>query len=219
MCPAKRLLASFMTLIGNTRDRYGAMAVALHWLMAALLVVLAALGLYMVRLPDAGFDKTKVTLILYHKELGMLALALTALRLGWRVGNVLPRLMQSLPDWQQVAARFVHLNFYALMVALPISGWLMSSADGIPVSFLGLFQLPDVIDRDPYLFQVLLTLHKWLGYGLVALLCVHAGAALWHHFIARDQTLRSMLPRSGSAETISASARKRTPRHPAVRLP
>jgi len=179
--------------IGNTEERYGAVAVGLHWMMAALLVSLLALGLYMVRLPDAGFDTLKIWLILYHKSLGMLALALAALRLGWRVTNALPRLVENLPDWQKVVARFVHLTFYALMFALPISGWLMSSASGFPVSFLGLFNLPDLIGRDDYLFQVFVAVHKCLANALVALLLVHAGAALRHHFLFEDDTLHRML--------------------------
>jgi cytochrome b561 len=195
--------------IQNTEERYGVAAIGFHWMMAVLLVSLLALGLYMVRLPDAGFDTLKIWLILYHKSLGMLALALATLRLGWRVTNALPRLVEDLPDWQKVVARFVHLTFYALMFALPISGWLMSSASGFPVSFLGLFELPDLIRRDDYLFQVFVAVHKCLAYTLAALIVIHAGAALRHHVIFRDDTLRRMLlgrPRP------SPSAPKR-PRH------
>ena len=108
-----------MRPINNMETGYGIVAVALHWLMAVLLIVLTAVGLYMVRLPDVGFDTTKIMLILYHKDLGMLALALAAVRLAWRVTNTLPRLVEHLPDWQKVVARFVHLSFYALMLALP----------------------------------------------------------------------------------------------------
>jgi cytochrome b561 len=180
--------------LANTRHRYGAVAVLLHWSMAILVIGLAALGVYMVALPDAGFDTRKITLILYHKELGVLAFGLAVLRLAWRVSNVLPRLVAHLPDWQKIAARFVHLSFYALMLALPITGWLMSSAAGIPVSFLGFFTLPDVIPRNDHLFQRFIELHKWLGYILGLLILVHAGAALRHHFVFKDDSLRRVLP-------------------------
>lgn len=180
--------------IENTHEQYGAVAVLLHWLMALFLAGLIALGLYMVSLPDVGFDKKKITLIIYHKELGLVALALMVLRLAWRFSNVIPRLVEDLPDWQKIAARFVHLCFYALMLALPITGWLMSSAAAIPVSFLGLFTLPDIVQKDDYLFQVFIGIHKALGYALIAFISVHVGAALRHHFIQKDETLRRMLP-------------------------
>jgi cytochrome b561 len=182
-----------MTPIVNTEAGYGAIAIALHWVMAALLIGLAALGLYMVALPDVGFDTRKIALILYHKELGMLALALFVVRLAWRVSNILPHLVEHLPDWQKVAARFVHLCFYALMFALPMTGWLMSSAAGIPVSLLELFTFPDLIGRNDYLFKQLIDIHKWLSYALLVFIVVHAAAALIHHFRYRDDTLRRML--------------------------
>jgi cytochrome b561 len=183
-----------MTPLENSEDRYGAVALLFHWSMALLVIGLAALGLYMVTLPDVGFDTEKVTLVLYHKEFGVLALVLLAPRLSWRVTHILPRLVETLPDWQKVAARFVHLALYGLLFALPMSGCLMSSAAGIPVSFFGLFMLPDFAHRDAELFQRCAALHQWLGYVLVLLIFVHAGAALRHHFAFRDDTLRKMLP-------------------------
>ncbi|SDC15547.1 cytochrome b561 [Variovorax sp. CF079] len=183
-----------MTPIENTEDRYGAVAILLHWLMAFLVIGLLALGIYMVTLPDVGFNTKKITLILYHKELGLLVLVLLAVRLGWRLTNVLPQLVAHLPDWQKIAARFVHLSFYALMFVLPMTGWLMSSAAGIPVSFFGFFTLPDFLPRDDHLFQRLIDVHKWLAYVLVLVIFVHVGAALRHHFVFKDDTLRKMLP-------------------------
>lgn len=182
-----------MMPFANTAQRYGLVAIMLHWLMATLLVALVALGLYMVSLPDAGFDKKKITLILLHKEYGLVALCLVALRLVWRVGNVLPALVENLPGWQKVAARFVHLSFYGLMFALPLSGWLMSSAAAIPVYAFG-WKLPDFIARDDHLFHALIEVHKWLSFALIACFMVHAGAALRHHFLLGDDTLKKMLP-------------------------
>lgn len=182
-----------MTQFENTEHRYGAIAVVLHWLMAILIIALAELGLYMVGLPDVGFDTKKITLILYHKECGLLVLILVAPRLAWRLTQIIPQLAAHLPDWQKIVARFVHLTFYALMLALPITGWLMSSAAGIPVSLFGLLTLPDLVPPNEYLFQRLIELHKWLGYGLIFLILVHVGAALRHHFLFKDDTLRRML--------------------------
>ena len=180
--------------LANSGQRYGAVAILLHWLMALVLIVLLAWGLYMVRLPDVGFDTRKITLIIYHKEVGMLAFVLALLRLGWRVGQVLPALVETLPDWQKVIARLVHLCLYALLLALPVSGWLMSSAAGFPVSFLGLFDLPDLVPPDELLFRTFVLAHRWLAYALIALTALHAGAALGHHFLLRDETLKKMLP-------------------------
>jgi cytochrome b561 len=174
-------------------QRYGAVAVALHWLMAIVLTVLVAFGLYMASLPDVGFDTKKIVLILYHKQIGMFALALALLRVAWRTGHALPPLVETLAEWQKVAARLVHLCLYALIFALPVTGWLMSSAAGFPVSLFGLFDLPDLVAKDDYLFQAFAQAHKWLGYALIALTAVHAGAALTHHFINKDETLKKML--------------------------
>src|SRR5512146_1119894 len=141
--PERRLGAAASTAVpialANTPRRYGVVALALHWLMAALLVALVALGVIMVDLPDAGFDTRKIMLILWHKQLGVAAFALVSARWLWRLGNPLPALAGGLPAWQRFAARFVHLCLYGLMVGLPASGWVMSSAAAIPVSFLGLF--------------------------------------------------------------------------------
>ena len=183
-----------MGQITNSDQRYGLVAIVLHWLMALLLITLLVLGLYMVELPDAGYDTRKIELILYHKELGIAAALLVALRLAWRIGNVLPALVARLPEWQKVTARFVHLSFYALMLALPITGWLMSSAAGIPVSFFGWFYLPDLISHNELLFRAFIRIHQWLAYALIACLLVHAGAALTHHLLFKDDTLRKMLP-------------------------
>ncbi len=182
-----------MIRLANTAERYGLVAIVLHWVMAALILTLVTLGLYMVSLPDAGFDKTKVTLIIFHKEYGILALALAALRLAWRVGNLLPALVEHLPDWQKVAARFVHLSFYGLMFALPVTGWLMSSAAGIPVYVFG-WNLPDFISHNDDVFHAFIEIHQWLSYALIACIVVHVGAALRHHFIFKDETLKKMLP-------------------------
>ncbi len=208
-----------MARMVNTKDGYGDISIAFHWSMAILLIALVVLGLYMVTLPDVGFDTTKITLILYHKEFGIAAFAIALLRLAWRVTNALPRLVESLPEWQQVVARFVHLSFYALMVALPVTGWLMSSAAGIPVSFLGWFVLPDLIPYDNYLFQAFIVIHKWLAYALILLFVIHAGAALRHHFLFRDDTLRKMLPRHSRGVLFNRSFPARNRQFPSAPAP
>lgn len=180
--------------LGNVSSRYGSIAIFLHWGMALLLLALVLMGLYMVRMPDVGFDQAKITLILVHKALGLAALAAVLLRLGWRVGNILPALVAPLPMWQQVAARFVHLALYGLMLALPLTGWWMSSAGGYPVTFFGWFDLPDIGPYNEYWFRASIAIHRWLAYALIAVVTLHAAAALRHHWVQRDDTLRRMLP-------------------------
>jgi cytochrome b561 len=183
-----------MTALENSENRYGAIALIFHWSMALLVIGLATSGLYMVTLPDVGFSNKKIILVIYHKELGILAFVLLAMRLSWRLTQTLPRLVENLPEWQKIAARFVHLSFYGLLIALPLSGYLMSSAAGIPVSFFGLCTLPDFAQRNDDLFNRYAGVHQWLSYGLILCVFVHTGAALRHHFLSKNDTLRKMLP-------------------------
>lgn len=172
----------------NSANRYGAVTIFLHWLMAVLIIGLLILGLYMVILP---IGLTKLKLYGWHKEYGLLALWLVILRLFWRLINVTPKL--SLPLLEKIAARTVHWAFYVFMFAMPITGWLITSAAGLPASFFGLFVLPNLIapnEESRLLFE---EIHKWLGYGLIATILLHISAALKHHFINRDDILRRML--------------------------
>lgn len=182
-----------MKKIRNTENTYGLISICLHWIIAILLFLLLGLGIYMVSLHDVGFNSEKIILILFHKEVGMLILFLVFIRFIWRLNNVLPSLSVHLPDWQKITARFVHLCFYALMFSMPITGLMMSSAAGIPVSFFGLFTFPDLISQNWHQFQMLIEIHKWLGYAFLFLIFIHVGAALRHHFIFKDDTLQKIL--------------------------
>jgi cytochrome b561 len=189
-----------MVQLANTERHYGSLAIVLHWLIALLITALIAVGIYMVGLPDAGFDDKKIMLILAHKEIGVLVLVLAAIRLVWRQLNPLPALAETVPEWQQIAAAFVHIWLYALMLAQPMTGWLMSSASGIPVDFLGLFTLTDLVQHDDELFARLRWMHDWLGLAMGALICLHAAVGVWHHFGLRDETLRKMLGLPGRSD-------------------
>ena len=175
-------------LLKNTNERFGAVAILFHWVMAILIIGLLALGLYMVRLP-ISFQKLK--LYGWHKEFGLLVLALVIVRLSWRIMNKTPKL--NLPLWEKVAAKTVHWAFYIFMFAMPLTGWLMSSASGIPVSFFGLFTMPDLISANNANRVLLDQIHEWLGYALIATVCGHAAAALKHHFIDKDDILKRMI--------------------------
>ena len=171
--------------------RYTTTAIALHWLAALLIFSTFALGVYMHELALSPF---KLKLISYHKWLGVTIFLLTVIRLAWRATHVPPPLAETIPLWQQRAAHSLHFLLYVLLFIIPVSGWLMSSAKGAPVVYLGLVQLPDLVGKDKALGDLLAEVHEMLNFGLLALVGMHVAAALKHHFIDRDTTLRRMLP-------------------------
>jgi cytochrome b561 len=182
----------------NQANRYTSTAIALHWLAALLIFSAFPLGLYV---HEMALSPLKLKLLSYHKWLGVTIFLLTVARIAWRATHTPPPLAATIPQWQQSIAHVLHLLLYILLLLIPLSGWLMSSAKGFPVVYLGLVQLPDLVDKDKLLGDLLAEVHKLLNFGLLALVGMHIGAALKHHFIERDDTLRRMLPilgRSGS---------------------
>lgn len=175
----------------NSTTRYTTTAIALHWLVALLIFAAFPLGVYVA---DLAFSPLKLKLLSYHKWLGVTIFLLTVARLAWRATHTPPPLPATIPLWQQRAAHVLHYLLYVLLLAIPLSGWLMSSAKGFPVVYLGLVQLPDLVGKNAELGDLLKTVHAALNYGLLALLGLHVAAALKHHFIDRDATLRRMLP-------------------------
>lgn len=174
--------------IKNTQDRYGVVAITLHWIIAVLIIGMLCLGLYMADLPASA---EKLKLFGWHKEYGMLILALAMMRIVWRFRSVNPTL--DIPRWERIAAHTVHWALYAFMFAMPITGWLITSAAGLPVSFFGLFVIPTLIEPNKELQHLFGDIHEYLAYGLIATICGHVGAALKHEFINKDDILRRML--------------------------
>lgn len=175
--------------IKNTSNHFGIITTSLHWVMAILLIGLVILGLYMTWIP---ISPQKLKLYGWHKELGILALMLVMIRIVWRLRNINPSL-SSLSPLERLAAHTVHWAFYAFMFAIPISGWFITSAAGLPVSFFGLFLLPNIVPANEEQRLLFEEIHKWLSYGLIATFCAHVAAALKHHFINKDDILRRML--------------------------
>lgn len=178
-----------MIPIKNTNDRFGIIAITLHWIMAFLLIGLVALGLYMTRIP---ISVQKLQYFGWHKEFGILALMLVTVRLAFRLSSLTPNLNE-LPSYEIIAARLVHFLFYIFMFALPITGWLISSAAGLPVSFFGLFILPTLIAANEANQSFFAEIHEWLAYALIVTFILHVGAALKHYFINKDKILQRML--------------------------
>jgi len=162
----------------NTNTTYGSAAKTFHWLLALLIIGMLTLGLYMEGVP-LGPDKFKLYGL--HKSTGITVLLLVALRLGWKFANVSPLLPDAMAAWEKFAAKAGHWTLYALMFAMPLSGWGMSSAAGLPVSVFGLFTLPDLVQPDKILKHNLQELHETLAWVLIGLIVLHALAALLHH--------------------------------------
>lgn len=175
----------------SVRHHYTTTAKLLHWLMATLILGLIVLGLYMEGLP---FSPEKLKLYAWHKWAGVTAFVLVLARLAWRVRNRPPPLPAGMAPVQRLAAHAGHALLYALMIAIPLSGWLMSSAKGVPTVWFGVLPLPDMLDKSEALGSLLEATHKYLNWLLIAILVGHVGAALKHHFIDRDDILVRMLP-------------------------
>ena len=171
--------------------RYTRTAIALHWLIALMLFGMFGLGLYMADLP---LSPTKLKLYSYHKWAGVTVFLLVLLRLGWRITPPVPAMPEGMPSWQVRAATAGHHLLYLLMVIVPISGWLMSSAKGFQTVWFGVLPLPDLLDKSEELGDALLLAHRLLNYLFMAVIAGHVAAALKHQFIDRDGLIMRMLP-------------------------
>lgn len=170
--------------------KYGAGARALHWVTALLVIAALIAGWRMVGLP---FSPMKLKAFSWHKWLGITVLVLTLLRLLWRAGHKPPPLL-AMPAWQRRAAQVSHGLFYLLLVLQPLVGWANSSAAGVHVVWFGVLPLPDFVPKDAALKEQLGHVHGLFGMLLSVLIVLHVLAALKHHFIDQDDTLRRMLP-------------------------
>jgi len=175
----------------NSPECYGIIAQAFHWLIAALVFAQLALGLYAAGLP---FSLARLQWLSRHKALGLTILALVLLRLGWRAMNRPPALPGSMPRWERRAAAVNHSLIYVLLVLAPLAGWLHASAAGLSASWFGLFQVPDLVPKNPQLSDLFKLLHRICVGSLAVLLLAHTGAALRHAFLLRDSVVRRMLP-------------------------
>jgi cytochrome b561 len=171
-------------------NRYPLPSIVLHWLLALLIGGGFVLGLYMHELP---LSPQKLKLYSYHKWLGVTIFALVMVRLLLRWRLPLPPLLPA-PVWQMKLAQGVHHALYLLMFAVPLSGWLMSSAKGFQTVWFGVLPLPDLVGKDETLGKLLQGVHEQLNWLLLLLVLLHAAAAIKHHFLDRDATLARMLP-------------------------
>jgi len=179
----------------STDQGWGAMVRAFHWLVAALIVAQGVIGLSMVQM---GLTPAKVRVFALHKSIGLTILGLVLLRIAWRLTEKRPADPPAMPRWQSRAARAMHLALYVLILAIPLSGWWFNSASNAPLVWFGWFDVPSLTrGLDPVWKPRALLLHQSLFWILVALLVLHVGAALWHHFRQRDNVLRRMISGAG----------------------
>ncbi|MDA8108802.1 MAG: cytochrome b [Betaproteobacteria bacterium] len=175
----------------NSSERYGIIAQALHWLIAALVLAQVALGLYAAKLP---LGLARLEWLSRHKALGVTVLALVLVRLAWRLLDRPPALPDAMPAVERRAALATHRLLYALLVLAPLAGWLLASASGLSASWFGLFRVPDLIAKNPSLVAPLKLAHKIFVALLVLAVVLHVAAALRHAVVRRDGVLHRMLP-------------------------
>lgn len=170
---------------------YTRTAIALHWLVALFILGSFVVGTYMVAL---DLSPWKLKVYSWHKWDGVTIFLLVVVRLVWRLFHPAPPLPATMRPWEHNVAGVAHALLYLLMLAVPISGWLMSSAAGIPVVYFGVLQLPDLVAKNKELFELLKTVHYVLNKTLLALIVLHVAAAVKHHVVDRDDVLVRMLP-------------------------
>ena len=177
-------------MLKNTDNRYGIVAKGFHWLLFLMLTFSIVAGNFLASMPK-GAEKLQAAGM--HKSFGVFLLLLILARLAWRLINVTPKSPEGIPAIQGRMAHAMHWVLYALMFAQPLSGILMSQAAGYPVSASGLFELPALLDKDPSLAQFFRGAHGTVWILMVLAVIGHAGAALHHHFIKKDDVLRAMV--------------------------
>lgn len=178
----------------NTAQDWSTTIKLLHWLLALAVIAMAVMGLVM---KYGDFTPVeRIRLYTLHKSVGLTILVLALLRLLIRLLDRGRPLLPPMPRWQHLAASFSHVALYVVLIGMPLTGWLYNSASGFPLQWFGQFKVPALVERSAELKALAGGLHFAGLIVLVIVLLMHAGAALQHHFVNRDNVLRSMLPRS-----------------------
>ncbi len=183
----------------NTRTRFGVIAQSFHWIIAALIVLQFVLGPIPDDLPPGQqimipFGLDKLGVLLRHRSFGMTVLMLVVLRTLWRLRSPPPDLPAPMTKAERTLARISHIAFYVLIFSMPLTGWMMSTADGDSVSWFGLFTWPSLVGKNQQAYEFLRDAHHFLGRALFFLTLLHIVAALKHQFWNKDGVLARMLP-------------------------
>ncbi len=184
-----------MTSTKPTSTRYDPIAMVLHWVLGLALIGMVAMGVYMADLP---FSPQRLKLYNWHKWAGVTILALSTLRLVWRLTHRPPLLpaavTRNMPHWQHLAHQGTLYGMYALFFAVPLIGWAYSSAAGFPIVVFGVLPLPDLVHADKALAELIKPWHQISAFSMMGLVLLHVGAALKHQFVNRDGLITRMLP-------------------------
>src|SRR5579859_471724 len=177
--------------ISGSPGRYSPVAQGFHWIIAGLIVTQFTLAWMADDLP---LGMHKLALLTRHKSFGMTVHMLAVLRLSWRLFNRPPELPAGMSRIERILAKATHVAFYVLLFAMPLTGWLMSSAKNYSVSWFGLFTWPNFIGKNEAAFDFLRATHDTLSFILLSIAILHILAALKHHFWNKDNVLLAMLP-------------------------
>ncbi len=178
-------------MIRNSVDAWGGPAKFLHWAVALLVLAQFALGGAAV---TWQLSPLKLNLFVWHESIGILILMLMGVRLMWRLANPTPNLPDRMPAWEKRLADVVHFFLYAVLMAMPLSGWVINSASNIPFRIFWWIPLPAIVEPDKAVAEVSARVHLLLFIGLSMLLLLHVGAAMRHHLVRRNGVLTRMLP-------------------------
>ncbi len=187
-----------MGALGAADRRYNGVAMTLHWVTALFVLLILATGLAMTPLTEGG--RTTDTLVMLHASFGFSVLILTVLRIGWRLTNRPPKLPGGMPAAERWGAKIAHFLFYALLIVIPLGGWVVVSVtpDQAPVQWFGVAELPRLPppppDQQKLVAERVADLHGTLGYVMLALVTIHVAAALRHAFILKDGLFNRMWP-------------------------
>jgi cytochrome b561 len=183
---------SLDNLTTTSGGSYTLTAQALHWITAALMFTVLPIAWVMVNMPQSA--QLRGLLFTLHKSVGLTIIVLVAVRIAWRAKHPAPPLEAGLARWEKAAARGSHWILYAVLIGMPISGYLLDSAGGYSISYFGLFSVP-LLPKSPALFSVAIWVHVAVGQWLVyALILLHLVASVWHISVRRDGVFDRMLP-------------------------
>jgi cytochrome b561 len=184
-------------MLRNTELSWGTPAKLLHWTVAALVFLQIALGWAAV---TWRLSPTKLDLFVFHKSIGMLVLVLMVVRVAWRAVNNAPSLPADMGPLERRSAHASHLLLYVLLLFMPVTGWIVTSAANIPLRIFWMIPLPPVVEPDKPMADAAASIHLVLFVVLSLLLALHIAAALRHHFFRHDDVLARMLPDTGGAK-------------------
>lgn len=177
-------------MLKNTQNSYGSIAKGFHWLLFLMMTFSVVAGNFLASLPK-GQEKFEAAGM--HKSFGAVILMLIILRLAWRLMNETPKDPEGTSKTQSLMARTMHWVLYGLMFAQPLSGIFMSQAAGFPVNFFGMFEFPVLLSKNPDMAAFFLSAHRTIWIVLAITVIGHIGAAMQHHFVKKDVTLKRMV--------------------------